>query len=108
MGKNFQKPCLLFFGKLGKVLFREIYLQKEISGSIRKAAGGVFMAVAVGDAPATKRTVPFSVFSVPKSRTLESPKGLGLKGERVANTPNRVFPPKRGGRTVGDQSSRMA
>ena len=29
--------------------------------------------------------------------------GLGRKGERVANTPMRWFPPSRGGRTVGDQ-----
>ena len=31
---------------------------------------------------------------------------LGRKGERVANTPMRVLPPRRGGRTVGDQPSR--
>ena len=29
--------------------------------------------------------------------------GLGRKGERVANTPIRLFPPSLGGRTVGDQ-----
>ena len=29
--------------------------------------------------------------------------GLGRNGERVANTPRRVLPPRRGGRTVGDQ-----
>ena len=34
--------------------------------------------------------------------------GLGRKGERVANTPMRAFPPRRGGRTVGDQFSRTA
>ena len=34
--------------------------------------------------------------------------GLGRKGERVANTPMRVLPPRRGGRTVGDQPSRTA
>ena len=34
--------------------------------------------------------------------------GLGRKGERVAKTPIRVLPPNRGGRTVGDQVSRMA
>ena len=33
---------------------------------------------------------------------------LGRKGDRVANTPIRRFPPSRGGRTVGDQSSRTA
>ena len=33
---------------------------------------------------------------------------LGRKGERVANTPIRVLPPSRGGRTVGDQSPRLA
>ena len=32
---------------------------------------------------------------------------MGRKGERVAKTPMRVLPPRRGGRTVGDQSSRM-
>lgn len=34
--------------------------------------------------------------------------GLGRKGDRVANTPMRVFPPSRGGRTVGDQVFRTA
>lgn len=34
--------------------------------------------------------------------------GLGLKGERVANTPLRTLPPSRGGRTVGDQVSLWA
>ena len=34
--------------------------------------------------------------------------GLGRKGERVANTPMRILPPSRGGRTVGDQPSRTA
>lgn len=29
--------------------------------------------------------------------------GLGRKGDRVANTPMRVLPPSRGGRTVGFQ-----
>ena len=33
--------------------------------------------------------------------------GLGRKGERVANTPMRRLPPSRGGRTVGDQPSRI-
>ncbi len=33
--------------------------------------------------------------------------GLGRKGERVAKTPRRAFPPKRGGRTVGDHVSRL-
>ena len=42
------------------------------------------------------------------SLTLERPSGLGRKGERVANTPIRVLPPRRGGRTVGDQFSRTA
>ena len=32
--------------------------------------------------------------------------GFGLNGERVANTPMRLLPPRRGGRTVGDQVSR--
>ena len=34
--------------------------------------------------------------------------GLGRKGERVANTPMAALPPSRGGRTVGDHSSRTA
>ena len=38
------------------------------------------------------------------SSTQESPSGLGLKGERVAQTPMAVFPPRRGGRTVGCHS----
>jgi len=33
---------------------------------------------------------------------------LGRNGDRVANTPTRVFPPSFGGRTVGDQPSRIA
>ena len=37
------------------------------------------------------------------SSTAESPSPLGRKGERLANTPTRSFPPSRGGRTVGDQ-----
>ena len=41
-------------------------------------------------------------------RTQESPMGFGRKGERVANTPRRSLPPRRGGRTVGDQLSRTA
>ena len=32
--------------------------------------------------------------------------GFGRKGERLANTPTRWFPPSRGGRTVGDHSVR--
>ena len=34
--------------------------------------------------------------------------GFGRKGERVANTPTRSLPPRRGGRTVADQPSRTA
>lgn len=37
------------------------------------------------------------------SFTLESPSALGRNGLRVANTPMRVLPPSRGGRTVGRQ-----
>ena len=33
---------------------------------------------------------------------------FGRKGERVAKTPTRRFPPSFGGRTVGDQVSRTA
>ena len=45
---------------------------------------------------------------MPSSRTQDRPMGLGRKGERVANTPIRVLPPSRGGRTVGDHLSRTA
>ena len=45
---------------------------------------------------------------ISSSRTQDNPRGLGRKGERVANTPSRTFPPSRGGRTVGDQLSRRA
>ena len=46
--------------------------------------------------------------SIRVMRTDESPIGLGRKGERVAKTPMRRFPPRRGGRTVGDHSWRWA
>ena len=60
-------------------------------------------------APATRSTGPSaSSRSRPSSRTQLRPRALGRKGERVAKTPRRVLPPRRGGRTVGDQSSRTA
>ena len=63
----------------------------------------------IKSAPETSSTCP-SVSSrrIPSSRTAESPIGFGRNGERVANTPMRVFPPRRGGRTVGDQLARTA
>lgn len=88
-----------------------------------KALGGVRVAVRIGDvgldivdgvpsirsAPRTMSTGPTSGrCSMASSFTLESPRGFGRKGERVANTPTRVLPPRRGGRTVGDQLSRTA
>ena len=45
---------------------------------------------------------PFSVCSMWSSFTQVSPSGFGRKGLRVAKTPTRSTPPKRGGRTVGD------
>ncbi len=39
------------------------------------------------------------------SRTAVSPIGFGRNGERVANTPTRLFPPSLGGLTVGDHFS---
>ncbi len=60
-------------------------------------------------APVTRITVPSpSSRSTAASFTQDRPMGLGRKGERVANTPSRTFPPSRGGRTVGDQSCRLA
>ena len=49
-------------------------------------------------------TRPFAPSSsILSSRTDDRPIGFGRKGERVANTPIRTFPPSRGGLTVGDQ-----
>ena len=63
----------------------------------------------IRSAPATVITGPSGVCrSIPARRTQLSPMGLGRKGDRVANTPSRWLPPSRGGRTVGDQSSRRA
>ena len=63
----------------------------------------------IRSAPSTYKTGPSwlsrSTFS---SFTEDSPTGFGRKGERVANTPIRVFPPSLGGLTVGDQSVRSA
>ena len=57
-------------------------------------------------APRTCSTGPRSdVSSIFSSSTDESPIGFGLNGERVAKTPMRTFPPRRGGRTVGDHLS---
>lgn len=39
------------------------------------------------------------------SLTDERPIALGRKGERVAKTPRRSLPPRRGDRTVGDHES---
>ena len=39
------------------------------------------------------------------SLTADSPMGLGRYGARVAKTPMRTLPPRRGGRTVGLQPS---
>ena len=56
-------------------------------------------------APETTNTKPLScVSSIRNNFTLVNPIGFGRKGERVANTPMRLFPPNRGGRTVGLQS----
>ena len=45
---------------------------------------------------------PFPLCSMRSSFTQVSPSGFGRKGLRVAKTPTRSTPPKRGGRTVGD------
>jgi len=63
----------------------------------------------IRSAPPTWRTVPESfVCSTPRSRTQDKPRLFGRKGDRVANTPILLFPPSRGGRTVGLQSVRTA
>ena len=63
----------------------------------------------IRSAPRRRSTVPHSrVRSTPASRTAERAMGLGRKGERVAKTPIRTFPPSLGGRTVGDHSRRLA
>lgn len=45
------------------------------------------------------RRIPIDPFQTDAGQS----QGLGRKGERVANTPILLFPPSRGGRTVGDQ-----
>ena len=63
----------------------------------------------IRSAPDTSSTGPRAgCCSTRSNLTQDRPMGLGRKGERVANTPIRVFPPRRGGRTVGDQPSRTA
>ena len=61
----------------------------------------------IKSAPNTCSTGPsFLSIAISRSCTEDKPMGLGRKGERVANTPMRVLPPRRGGRTVGDQPHR--
>ena len=63
----------------------------------------------IRSAPDTWSTGPRAGSSSTRSsRTEDSPRALGRKGERVANTPMRRLPPSLGGRTVGDQPSRTA
>ena len=56
-------------------------------------------------APSTWMMGPASPCSMLSIFTQVRPIGLGLKGLRVAKTPTRSVPPRRGGRTVGDQLS---
>ena len=59
----------------------------------------------IKSAPETISTGPsFSLFSTSISLTRVRPIGFGRFGERVANTPFRMFPPSFGGRTVGDHA----
>lgn len=58
-------------------------------------------------APLTQRIFPFSVLSTASSLTQVSPREFGRNGERVAKTPTRLFPPRRGGLTVGDHSPKL-
>ena len=58
----------------------------------------------IRSAPDTWSTGPRAGSSSTRSsRTEDRPRALGRKGDRVANTPMRVLPPSRGGRTVGRQ-----
>ena len=58
----------------------------------------------IRSAPETRSTGPSGVeSSTDSSFTQERPRGFGRTGARVAKTPMRVFPPRRGGRTSGDQ-----
>ena len=59
-------------------------------------------------APETVSVIPSGVLLTETSFTQLRPIAFGRKGERVAKTPTRLFPPRRGGRTVGDQVSRCA
>ena len=58
-------------------------------------------------APDRHRTGPsFASCRTPVRTTQDMPSGFGRNGERVANTPRRVLPPRRGGRTVGAHEAR--
>ena len=48
-----------------------------------------------------KLSCPF-LYSIPSSFTALIPIAFGLNVARVANTPFRSFPPKRGGRTMAE------
>ena len=101
---------------------RDLHSQYFSGRCCGKAAQGLWMAVRIGDVwldVQNRRTIhqigpqdPQYAALVRRmddsaSFTQLSAMGLGRKGERVANTPIRAFPPSRGGRTVGDQVLRM-
>ena len=86
---------------------------KTIAGGVTAAKGFQAAACEAGikyqgrmDMAMICSTVPCAVFSTPASLTQLSPMAFGRKGERVAKTPTRLFPPSLGGRTVGDHVSR--
>ena len=62
----------------------------------------------IRSAPLTTMMGPNSLSSrISSILTQDMASGLGRKLERVAKTPRRALPPRRGGRTVGFQLSRM-
>jgi len=88
-----------------------------------KALGGVRVAVRIGDVGldivdggAVHQVGPAHDEHRPHVRALLNsfqlyagkPQRVRSEGRPVANTPTRVLPPRRGGRTVGDQLSRTA
>ena len=59
-------------------------------------------------APETRRIFPCSLSATFSNFTQDNPMGFGRKGERLAKTPTRLFPPNLGGRTVAFQPSLCA
>ena len=86
----------------------EAFGSLRVAVYVRKGLMSKIGVPSIKSAPEMWRIGPCSGWvSTASRRTEESPMGFGRKGERVAKTPMRVLPPRRGGRTVGDQLLRI-